>query len=272
MQVVAVDLPSGHKNVSGRNRICHVENGQSAGGKRVRVHLDVDRARRPVNLRHGNALEHHHALGDHVVGVIVEVAHRERIRRHRDVHDRLRIRIYGLKAWRSGQVVGKVSHGALDGGLHFGLRLAHILVQHKLQNDAADALLVAGGNEMKTLDLHHLNLERCRDVVRHDLRARAGIVGRHRNHGIRHVGKLANRQSKVGRYAEYRRRDGAQRRHHRLANERLGQVHRTRVKSRFCEARSLCSLVRRFTSPSPGLGMARSPCQREELEADTEAA
>jgi len=89
-------------------------------------------ARRAVHLRVRDPFEHHHPLRDHVVCIVVEIAHAQRVCGHRDVDDRLSIRVRCLEARRLRQIGRQVPHGALNGRLHFGLCLAHVFVEDEL--------------------------------------------------------------------------------------------------------------------------------------------
>ena len=112
-----------------------------------------------------------------------------------------------------------------DRGLHVGGRGIDALAQGELQGHVRVALGTLRGDELQSVDLHELALERRGDVVGDGLRAGAGIIRLHLNDGIIDGGQVVYRQTKVTENAEKNHRQGQHRGHDRAANKRFGKIH-----------------------------------------------
>ena len=149
----------------------------AARRQRRRVGLDADGGLRAVDAHLAHAGRMLMRWPTCVLAVVVELPVRHRVAGQRDVHDRLVVRVRLGERRRAGQVDREAAGRLRDRGLHVGRRGVDALVQDELERQARSApgvLLLR--DDLEPGDLHELALERRGDVVRHRLRAGAGVA------------------------------------------------------------------------------------------------
>ena len=124
------------------------------------------------------------ALTDLRICIVVELAFGSRIADHRDIHDRLIVRVSLRERGRAGQIDGKLSLRPRDGCLNVGSGTVEALREIELQHKAGKPLTIIGGNQFQARNLHELALQRRSHIVRHGLGRCARVTYLHLDYGI----------------------------------------------------------------------------------------
>ena len=91
-------------------------------------------------------------------------------------------------------------------------------------------------HQLQAGNLHELPFQRRGHVVGHRLRRCARIIYLHLDDGIIDRRQIAHRQAEISEHAEQNDRDRQRNRHHRTANEELGEIHAVLLGGFLCAA------------------------------------
>src|SRR5262249_55248739 len=109
---------------------------------------------------------------------------------------------------RGRQVDREISGGLRYGCLYIRGGGIYVLVQRELQRQACVTLRAARGDELQSIDLHKLALQRRGDIIRHCVGARARVVHLHLNNRIIDSRKVVHRKPEITQGSEEDDRDG----------------------------------------------------------------
>src|SRR5581483_575365 len=199
---------------------------EAAARDRVRVELDAHRVLlRAEHLHLRDAAHHGDALRHHRLAVLVDLPHRERRRRERDVEDRLVGRI-DLPVDRRRRHAGREERrGLRDRRLHVLRGGVDVAVELELEGHLSAAERARRVHRREPGDRRELPLERRRDRGRHRLGVRARKRSAHEERREVDIREVAHREAPVRDHAGDQDRDHDERGRDRAADERTREVH-----------------------------------------------
>ena len=184
----------GQLDVLAPQRVLDVGDRELARRERLAVDPDSHRvAAGALDADAGDTGHRRHAVDDVALGVVREIEHRHGIRRERERHDGVGVRV-GLDDLRRISLRRQAAQDARDTVAHVVGRGVDVAVDVELDTDLRALVLAVGFELEDALDAGDRVLDDLRDLGLDDRRRRAAIGRRDRNGGAVDVGVLADRR------------------------------------------------------------------------------